>query len=208
MILRHHPLAQEILGWIRHRVDILHFTQPFSGSYKGVHYCSDRPLARCFVNHASCKRFLEFASLEIKKRLITGAVRVWGKVGVSAPPHVVLPLTVEPTKPQLCIDPRFVNLWMKDSPFTLDRLSDVPRFVYKGSFMTKSDDKSGYDHPLLSESSQTYFGFEWGGLWFVCTTLPFGWKMSPYVYHTTGLAVSGFRREQGIPCSLYIDEPP
>lgn len=55
-------------------------------------------------------------SLEIKKRLVTGAVRVWGKVGVSAPPHVVLPLTVEPTKPQLCIDAWFINLWMKDSP--------------------------------------------------------------------------------------------
>ena len=104
LILRHHPLAQEILGWIRHRVDILHFSQPFSGSYKGLHYRSDRPLVRGFVNHASCKRFLEFVSLEIKKRLITEAVRVWGKVGVSAPPHVVLPLTVEPTKPRLCID--------------------------------------------------------------------------------------------------------
>ena len=42
-------------------------------------------------------------SLEIKKRLITGPVRHWGKVGASAPPHVVLPLTVEPTKPRLCI---------------------------------------------------------------------------------------------------------
>ena len=30
-------------------------------------------------------------------------------------------------------------------------------------------------------------------------------EMSPYVYHTTGLAVSGFLREQGIVCSLYID---
>ena len=71
--------------------------------------------------------------------------------------------------------------------------------------MTKCDGKSGYDHLLLSESSQTYSGFEWGGLRFVCTTLPFGWKMSPYVYHTTGLAVSGFLREQGIPCSFFND---
>ena len=179
-ILRHHPLAQEILGWICHRVDILHFSQPFSGSYKVVHSRSDWLLARRFVNPASCKRFPEFVSLEIKKRLITGAVRVLGKVGVSAPPHVVLPLTVEPTKPRLCIEARFVNLWMKDSPFALDRLSDVPRFVYKGSFMTKCDDKSGYVCTYFGFVC-TYFGFEWGGLWFVCTTLPFGWKMSPYV---------------------------
>ena len=79
------------------------------------------------------------------------------------------------------------------------------RFAFNGSFMTKCNDKSGYDHILLSESSQTYFGFEWGGLWFECTTHPFRWKMSPYVYHTTGLKVSGLLREQRIPCSLYID---
>ena len=80
------------------------------------------------------------------------------------------------------------------------------RFAFNGSFMTKCDDKSGYDHILLSESSQTYFGFEWGGLWFECTTLPFRWKMSPYVYHTTGLKVSGLLREKVISCSLYIDD--
>ena len=67
LILRHHPLAQEILGWISHRVDILHFSQPFSGSYKGVHYRSDRPLAGRFVNHASCKRFSQFVSLEPRR---------------------------------------------------------------------------------------------------------------------------------------------
>ena len=90
-------------------------------------------------------------------------------------------------------------------PFSLDKLTDVPRFIYKGSFTTKCDDKSGYDHVLLSENSQTYFGFRFGGLWLVCTTLPFGWKISPYIYHTIGLAASGFLRAKGIPCSLYID---
>ena len=72
--------------------------------------------------------------------------------------------------------------------------------------MTKCDDKSGYDHVLLSSSSQTYVGFEFGGFWFVCATLPFGWKISPYIYHTIGLVASGFLRAQGIPCSLYIDD--
>ena len=122
------------------------------------------------------------------------------------PPHLVLPLTVEPTKPRLCIDARFLNLWMKDMPFSLDKLSEVTRYVYPGSFMTKCDDKSGYDHVMLKESSQSYFGFSFGGLWFVCTTLPFGWKISPYVYHTIGLAATGFLRAQGIHCSLYIDD--
>ena len=62
------------------------------------------------------------------------------------PPHIVLPLTVEPSKPHLCHDTRYLNLWMKDNPFSLDTLNDLPRYVTKASFQTVLDDKSGYDH--------------------------------------------------------------
>ena len=34
----------------------------------------------------------------------------------------------------------------------------------------------------------------------------FGWKLSPYIYHTVGLAASGFLRAQGASCSLYMDD--
>ena len=118
----------------------------------------------------------------------------------------LLPLTVEPTKLRLCVDASFLNLWMRDVPFTLERLADVPHYVYPSSFLTKCDDKSGYDHVLLTVDSRSYFGFSFGGLWFVRTKLPFGWEISPYVYHTIGLAASGFLRAQGVPCSLFIDD--
>lgn len=49
-------------------------------------------------------------------------------------------------------------------------------------------------------------GFQWNGFWFVCTTLPFGWKISPYIYHNIGLVASGYLRAHGVPCSLYIDD--
>ena len=83
-----------------------------------------------FSNHASCKALSDFVSQEILKRLTTGVLRVWGRVGDDSPPYLVLPLTVEPTKPRLCLDARFLNLWMADVPFSLDRLADVPRYVY------------------------------------------------------------------------------
>lgn len=121
------------------------------------------------------------------------------------PPHLVLPLTVEPTKPRLYIAAGFLNLWMRDMPVTLDKLASVPRYVYQSSFVTKCDDKPGYDHVLLTMDSQSYFGFSFGRLWFVCTTLPFGWKISPYIYHNIGLVATSFLRAQGIPCSLFID---
>ena len=36
--------------------------------------------------------------------------------------------------------------------------------------------------------------------------MPFGWKISPYIYYTIGLAASGFSRAKAIPCFLYIDD--
>ena len=103
-----------------------------------------------------------------------GAVRVRGKVGETDPLYFVLPLTVEPSKPRLCLDARFLNLWTKDSPFSLDRLTDVRSYVYQNSFMTKYDDKFGHDHVPLTESSQQYFGFQWAGWWLDDRSLLFG----------------------------------
>ena len=78
------------------------------------------------------------------------------------PPRLVLPLTVEPSKPRLCIDARFLNLWIRDSPFSLHKLTDVPRYVYRDSLMSKIDDKLGYNQVLLTEESMQYFGIRWG----------------------------------------------
>ena len=95
---------------------------------------------------------------------------------------------------------------MQDKPFTLDKLTDLPRYVSKDTYQTVLDDKSGYDHLLLSDDSHTYFGFEWAGWYFTYNTLPFGWKISPYVYHTTSLMAANYFRSMSIPCLLYIDD--
>ena len=131
---------------------------------------------------------------------------MWGKVGLVDPPHLVMPLTVEPTKPRLCHDERLLNHWIQDCPFNLDNLSHLPRYLQKDSLQTTLDDKSGYDHILLDEASRTYFGIQWKGWYFVCNTIPFGWKASAFIYHSTGLLASHYLRSIGIPCSLYIDD--
>ena len=80
-------------------------------------------------------------------------------------------------------------------PFSLKTLVGVPCFVYSNSYMSKIDDKSGYDHILLSCDLQQNFGIEWQGWWLVKVTLPFGWKNSPFVYWSLGVA-----------CTLNIDD--
>ena len=95
---------------------------------------------------------------------------------------------------------------MVDKPFNLDHLSDLPLYVERDSFQSVCDDKSGYDHIMMSPDSWTFFGFEWGGWFFTSNSIPFGWKLSAFIYHNTGLLASHYFRSIGIPCSLYIDD--
>ena len=119
----------------------------------------------------------------------------------------MLPLTIEPSKPRLCHDERFLNIWIRDLPFKLDHLPDLPRYVLPGHFPNASfDDKSGYQHVLLHPSMRTYFGFQWNDAYFMFCTLPFGWKASAYICHNLGLAVTGAARSHGVPVSQYIDD--
>lgn len=104
----------------------------------------------------------------------------------------------------MCHDERFLNLWVKDLPFTHDYLSDLPRYVGQGHYQSVCDDKSGYDHILLTEESQPLFGLAWQGCYLIYCTLPFGWKASTYIYHSVGLVATSFMRSLGVPCSQYI----
>ena len=198
--------AQEVLEWIEYRVDVHQFFLLFKGDYKGHSSNSDLPPHRVFYNSISCKRVVTFISRTILDRLATRAISVWRRVGEVEPPHLVMPLTVEPTKPRLCNDNRSLNLWVKDTPFTLDSISSLPRYVSPSSFQSVCDDKSSYDHLFLSPPSRSYFGFQWAGWYFVSNTIPFGWKSSAFIYHSIDLLTSHYFRSQSIPCSLYIDD--
>ena len=134
-----------------------------------------------FKNNTSCNFFTKFVQKTLINRAKCGSISIVGKVGVAYPPHIVLLLTVEPTKPRLRHDARYLKLWMCDMPFSLDSVSDLPRYVRRDTYQTVLDDKSGYDHILPTEESRTFFGIQWGGWYFTYNTLPFGWKISPYV---------------------------
>lgn len=169
-------------------------------------YATAVPPPRIFPNATGCRPYTDFISLTLEDWVANGTLKIWGKVGMVNPPHLVMPLTVEPSKPRLCHDERFLNLWMKDSPFTLDTLKDVPRVVDKGDFVTSCDHKSGYQHVSLTPDSRTYFGVQWAGWFLVFTTLPFGFKPSAYIYQSLTATACGFARSLGVSALCYIDD--
>ncbi|CAC5355582.1 unnamed protein product [Mytilus coruscus] len=196
----------EVLNWVNNYVDIHDFMQPFKGMFWGVQYDDVYPPSRQFNNAGNCQEHIDFINDEITSRLQSGAGTLLGKVGEVQPPHIVSPITIEPTKPRLCINLMYLNSFMKDTPFNLDTLVDVPKTVRKGSFLTKLDDTSGYGNIFVTESSRHLLGFEWGGYFFSCNTLPFGWKNSASIYHTLNLQGISFIRSKSISCLLYIDD--
>lgn len=87
------------------------------------------------------------------ERILIGFLSVVRKVGEWVLPHIIMPLTVKPTKPRLCHDDRYINIWTKDTPFQLKNLKHVPRMVEKDMKMITSDEKWGYDHVILYKNS-------------------------------------------------------
>ena len=105
-------------------VRVERFFTPFKGDFKGQFYHAQTSPATWSNNSAICKQFTYFISDTIVDWVASGVLAVWGEVGVVSPPHLVLPIMVEPSKPRLCHDERFLNLWIRDLPFKLDHLSD------------------------------------------------------------------------------------
>ena len=158
-----------------------HFFKPCKGSFRGSPYDAPHPPPIHLGNATICEQFQNFISHTIVDWVSAGVLAVWGRVGEVGSPHLVFPLTIEPSKPRLCHDERFLNLWIRDLPFKLDHLLDLPRYVLPGHFQTSFDDRSGYQHVLLHPSARTYFGFQWNDVYI--RVLHFSFRMESKRLH-------------------------
>ena len=129
------------------------YFEPFQETFLQQFYDSNFPPRKIFPNSKSCASVEVFITDTIMMRVRNGSLTVIGTVGEVEPPHLVLPITIEPKKPRLCHDERFLNLWIEDCPFTLDYITDLPRYVDQDHYQTTFDDKSGYHHIQLHPST-------------------------------------------------------
>ena len=200
-LTQNRPQQDLIMSWIKEGINIHEFIVPFHGTYRRRGYHHSFPPDAIFpinkVVYTPCSSYLHRDRKEDRHTL--------GRVGEVPPPRIVIPLSIEPFKPRLVLDQQYLNCLMKHYPFKLDQVLNLPRYLGKESYHTKLDDKSAFDHFLLSEDSRTLVGAEWGGWWLVWNTLCRGWKESPYIYQTLGSVATSYIREIGVPSSLYID---
>ena len=192
--------------WLKDGVHIPSFFQHFKGSFNGRVFDSSTPPPMFFQNAPICWEYEDFISDTVLKRLEEGSMLCLGRVGETPPPYVVNALSIEPIKPRLILSMRAVNLFCRDTPFSLAPLTDIVKAIPNGSYFSSYDDVQGYKQLSLTKESYKFCGFEWNGWWFTDTTLPFGWKNSAYVYTMTGEVLSQWLRSKGVHNALWIDD--
>lgn len=205
VVLWEHPDKEKLLVDMRSMSPSF---QRFRGSFAGKNYDCDSPPPRVFRNNwpdgltSTGEAPESWAWEKIRADISTGAV-----VEVPYRPRVVLPLSVELSKPRLIHDARYTNLWCDSQGFRMDRVGTVPATFQQRSQFVSYDHKSGYHAFLFEEWSREYFGFSVKGRYFVPAAGIFGWSVQPEIYHSTHEALLSYAAaEFGIPSLVYLDD--
>nr|WP_300148092.1 reverse transcriptase domain-containing protein [Propionicimonas sp.] len=145
-----------------------------------------------------------FVDAEVARLLGTGAIAETPRA-----PHNVSPLTCAPKKSgklRLCVDMRFVNLFVNAPPFKLEDLTTLAPMLRAGDCLATADLSEGYHHLLIHPDSRQHLGFQWGGRYFVFTVLPFGLSCAPWAFTKFVRPVVEYLRAQGVRLLSYIDD--
>ena len=208
VILKDHPFKDKLLGWIS-GVTIEEFLNPSTTLfYQGVQMTSVHPKPFFQENYVPAE-YSEFMTTTLREWESMGVIQNWKHLPDSLclhQPIVVCPLGIEPEKPRAIWDGRYLNEFIKDTPFSMDNAAKVAEVAWIGAYMFKLDHKNGFFHVCIAPESRKFFGIYWKGQFYVLCVLPFGWKSSPYIYHTLTEAVNMYARSIDIPMLGWIDD--
>lgn len=155
-------------------------------------------------NNRSAKNNADFVRQAIAELLTKGCV-----VEVPFKPIVVNPLTVsinKQGKKRLVLDLRNPNKCVWKERIKFEDWKVALGYFEKGSFLFKFDLKSGYFHLDLAPEFHTYFGFQFDGIFYTYTVLPFGLSTAAYIFTKCLRAIVKFWRENLIRIVVFLDD--
>ena len=110
-----------------------------------------------FGNHSSALQHAEFVDAELLRCAARGVVEPWDPARHGGQPIAVSSLRLVAKADgslRMCVNPMYVNLFIRYRAFTYDRLVDLSAMADEGCYMFTTDDKSGYWQLLLHPSAQ------------------------------------------------------
>ena len=142
----------------------------------------NKPKAIIFPNHRSTEVYKDFVLEELEGMRQKGVVKEWADV---EEPVVVNGLRVvddKAPKLRLCLNPMYINLFMRYQPVQYERLGEMVQLAEEGDYAFTTDDKSGYWQCAMHPSMWKYLAFEVGGRIYCFTHLPFGVAPACFIY--------------------------
>ena len=117
-----------IMGWLN-GVSIHEFiNENASGSFQGREYTGAELTAAEYSNHVPAEHEA-WVDSEVQKLVYQGGIAEWLKVANVSDqprPRMVMPLGIEPNKPRLIYDARWLNLMCRHVPFAMDSVGREP----------------------------------------------------------------------------------
>ena len=162
-ILTAHPQRDEFLGYIG-GVRLSEFIDPMSASifegspFKGADV---RPIE--LPNHVPASHD-GWVNNEIESLVQKDGLAAWSTVAdtkTQPRPRICLPLGVEPNKPRLIWDARYLNSMCKHSPFQMGGVGKVAQCSWKGARQVTLDHKPDFHNVPPDPESWEYFGLCW-----------------------------------------------
>ena len=143
-------------------------------------------------------------SESIADLVATGCVRV-----VPEPPLVCSPLSVvenSARKKRLVINLRHLNRFLWKQKFKYEDLRIAMMLFKRGDYLFSFDLKSGYHHVDVANHHWKYLGFNWEGIDYVFTVLPFGLSTACYIFTKIVRPLVHYWRARGLCILVYLDD--
>ena len=91
---------------------------------------------------------------EVQASVDKGCVARWADASVHPKPHAVLPFGLDPKKPRLIWDARWLHLMCRHLSCTIiDGVGNVTQCAWTGAHQVVIDHEAGYRHAALSANS-------------------------------------------------------
>ena len=183
----------EILGWLSNGVQL-----PFS----------ERPEPFQLPNYKLSFTHGGFVEEELSRLIQSGAVV---QCDPKCPILCISPIHCVPKKGgklRLIIDLRQINRHLTVPKFCYEDIQVVSLLIQPNDFMVTLDLKNGFHHIPINKADQDQecLGFSFRGKSYKWTVLPFGLKISPYVFCKTIRAVVGHLRTKNLRVVAFMDD--
>jgi len=173
----------------------------------GLHVPWDRrPPPTRSVGYALNDDEMSWSKIEVGRWLLAGYVRRLSQAAGAGSPWVSPTFVVHGGKARLVIDLRAINRHIRKRVFQYQRLPSFLATLVPGDHLVSWDVKDAFYHVRILLAHRKFFRFFVAGVVYEPRVLPFGMKLSPWVWTKVMRPVVAALRLQGYRVNAYVDD--